>query len=415
MVFSFFKKAPEKMVARPAAVPRSREAPTGVSPPVPPSGRVPETVTPPAKPAPVAPVSAAEISTSDIDSSIDFVFSESSPDFQLETEIDPIDAEVEEAAVLFANSQDAAVRSVLENAVRIHQFGPGERLWLMLFDLYRLLGQKDAFEVLETDYVRSFEKSPPGWSDQSKGASRAKDAAAGSQVFKGQLTGDNDAAFDAVCQALDVNPRLRLDLSKVDNLDAEGCGRLLTRLKEAKKARRNLELLGREGLAALLEARVEPGRQEDRECWILLLELYQLQGQQQAFEDVAINYAVTFEISPPSWEPGRIAAPEPVCALATETAADPDAGGDAYVCRGEIKSSRFADLSAYAETRDHLIIECAALTRMDFISAGALLNVLSTIRRSGKQIVFRHPNHLVAELFGIVGLNAVATIVFAKN
>ena len=54
------------------------------------------------------------------------------------------------------------------------------------------------------------------------------------------------------------------------------------------------------------------------------------------------------------------------------------------------------------------------LTRIDFISAGALLNVLTAIRRTGKQIVFQHPNHLVAELFGIVGLKAVATIIPAK-
>jgi anti-anti-sigma regulatory factor len=62
-----------------------------------------------------------------------------------------------------------------------------------------------------------------------------------------------------------------------------------------------------------------------------------------------------------------------------------------------------------------VIIDCATVTRVDFISAGALLNVLSTVRRTGKQIVFRHPNHLVAELLGVVGLKAVAEIVFAKH
>ena len=34
--------------------------------------------------------------------------------------------------------------------------------------------------------------------------------------------------------------------------------------------------------------------------------------------------------------------------------------------------------------------------------------------QSGKPIIFQHPHHLVAELFSIVGINAVATIVFAK-
>jgi ABC-type transporter Mla MlaB component len=184
-------------------------------------------------------------------------------------------------------------------------------------------------------------------------------------------------------------------------------------LQQARKAKRDVELLGRDTLGTLVEASVESGRAADKECWLLLLELCQLQGQYEAFEEVAINYAVTFEVSPPSWEVNRVAAPEPVLQMARSSGSSDSL--DAYVMHGDIKASRFGDLPAHAEVHDPVLIECAQLTRMDFISAGALLNVLTTIRRSGKQIVFRHPNHLVAELFGIVGLKAVATIVMAKN
>jgi anti-anti-sigma regulatory factor len=99
---------------------------------------------------------------------------------------------------------------------------------------------------------------------------------------------------------------------------------------------------------------------------------------------------------------------------AAAPAGQPEAAG-AYVLQGEIRSARFGDLAAHAAAQDALIIDCARLVRIDFISAGTLLNVLTTIRRSGKQIVFRHPNHLVAELFGIVGLTAVATLVAGRN
>ena len=53
---------------------------------------------------------------------------------------------------------------------------------------------------------------------------------------------------------------------------------------------------------------------------------------------------------------------------------------------------------------------------MDFISAGALLNVLTTVQADGQaDRFFSHPNYLVAELFGIVGLKAVAAIVFGQG
>ena len=230
---------------------------------------------------------------------------------------------------------------------------------------------------------------------------------------RGTLTDDNNAAFDAIRQALEKNPKLRVDLSKVSRLDAGGCARLLSLLQQARKAGRELELLGRDTLQALLEKGVESGRAEDRECWLLLLELCQLQGQYERFEDLAINYAVTFEVSPPSWEAKRVAVPEPVLPRAAQGAGD-EVDADAYGLRGDIKASRFADLSAYAGVHDPVLIDCVALTRIDFISAGALLNLLTTVRRGGKQIVFRHPNHLVAELFGVVGLKAVASIIFAK-
>jgi anti-anti-sigma regulatory factor len=404
MVFSFFKKTPEKMVARPAVAPRAKEdagksTPAGaeLQAPVPPK----PVETPPAEP-PVAQYS-------------DFVFSESSPDFQIEAEIDPVDAEAEEAAVLFANGQDETVRAVLENAVRIHHFGPGERLWLMLFDLYRLTGNKAAFEALEVEYAQSFEKSPPSWVDQSRKQPKSNDAVPGSLLFRGELTGDNAAAFDAINQALAKNPRLRLDLSKVKQLDSAGCGQLLALLQQARKARRELELLGRDTLASLVQKRVVSGSAEDNECWLLLLELCQLQGQCEDFENLAVDYAVTFEVSPPSWESARVAAPEPVPELAPENAPGDALLDEAYVLRGEIKALRFSDLAAHAESRDSLVIECSELKRMDFISAGALLNALTTVRRSGKPIIFHYPNFLVAELFSVVGLNAVATIIFAKH
>jgi anti-anti-sigma regulatory factor len=403
MVFSFFKKTPEKMIARPAVDPRLKDEGDKS---LPSSNALPEF-------SPSKSPGSSKSETPSLDYS-DFVFSESSPDFQIEADIDPVDAEAEEAAVLFANGQDEAVRVVLENAVRVHHFGPGERLWLMLFDLYRLTGNKAAFEVLEVEYTQSFEKSPPGWRDKSKSQPKLADVVAGSLLFRGDLTGDNLSSFDAIAKALEKNPKLRLDLSKVSRLDPKGCDLLLTLLQQARKAKRELELLGRDTVGTLVQERVVTGRAEDKECWLLFLELCQLQGQYEIFEDVAVDYAVTFEVSPPSWENSRVAAPEPVLQKTGEGVGG-SAPGDAYQLRGDIKALRFSDLAAYAELRDTVLIDCSELVRMDFISAGALLNALTVVRRTGKQIVFRHPNFLVAELFGVVGLNAVASIILAKH
>ena len=409
MVFSFFKKQPEKMIARPAAVPRQAAEP--VSPPSSPGQPAsPELAKGSPEVAKVAKaVDVAESLQSDFS---DFRLSQSSLDFQIEAEVDPIDSQAEEAAVLFANHQDSAVQAVLESALQTHRSGAAERLWLMLFDLYRISGQQQAFEAMELEYARAFEKSPPGWRSRPADQARVPESTAGSVLFKGELLGANTGAFEVVRQALEKNRKIRLDLSKVKQLDPEGCGCLLSLMVRARRNKGEIELLGREALGELVQGRVEPGKAEGKDCWLLLLEICQLQGRHEAFEEAAIDYAVTFEESPPSWEVARIAAPEPLVRGSVVVAGD--AERDAYVLKGEVKSSRFGDLAGYANVHDPVLIDCAELTRMDFISAGALLNALVTIRSSGKQIVFRNPNHLVAELFGVVGLKAVATIVFSK-
>ena len=394
MVFSFFKKPPEKMVAKPSVVPRQKEAPEDAV----------KADTPASRPDTPSEVGAAsELS--------DFVFSESFPQFQIEAEIDPIDASAEEAAMLYANGQDEATRVVLEDAIRVHAFGPGEHLWLMLFDLNRLSGNKPAFEAAEVDFARCFEKSPPGWGEKPSVAAASK-AVAGSQQFRGELLGTNAAAFEAVRQALKKNAHLKLDLSGIKQLDAEGCEQLLILTQQARKNKCEIELLGRDVLGVMLQTKVESGVRQYQACWLLFLELCQLQGQREIFEDVAVDYAVTFEVSPPSWEEKRVASPEP--GQPPADAEERSASEEAYALQGEIRALRFADLPTYAGSRDTVVIDCAGLVRMDFVSAGALLNVLTTIRRSGKTIVFRHPNRLVAELFAVVGLNAVANVVFAK-
>jgi anti-anti-sigma regulatory factor len=408
MVFSFFKKRPEKMISRPPVVAQlAVESEEKQSP---------------------ADAQAKDENVQDTPFSEDFSDSEFfqfSPDFQVNEDLDPVDAPAEEAAVLFSNDQDRAAQAILEDALKAQGSGQAERLWLMLFDLYRLSGQQSAFDAMGVDYARVFEKSPPVWSAEAEPALPVKAAKGkgGQVLFKGDLVGGNAASFNAVHKALEENRALRLDMSKVGKIDPEGCAQFLELLAYAGKNKRSVDLRGVDALIALAQACVEAGKKETpatgKECWKLLLELFQRQGRQEVFEELAIDYAVTFEESPPSWEAGRAAAPESDAQdvpEAQDTAVENDAADDgAYVLSGEVKSARFSDLPGFAQTKDVLLIDCAKLTRIDFVSAGALLNTLTAVRSSGKQIAFRHPNRLVAELFRVVGLTSVASVVFAKH
>ena len=70
------------------------------------------------------------------------------------------------------------------------------------------------------------------------------------------------------------------------------------------------------------------------------------------------------------------AAPEPE--IPAEVPASGEVG-DAYVLHGEVKASRFSDIASFADSRDAVQIDCSGLKRLDFISAGALLNALTSV------------------------------------
>src|SRR5204862_390592 len=63
-----------------------------------------------------------------------------------------------------------------------------------------------------------------------------------------------------------------------------------------------LQLQGGEVLRKVLEAQVRVGEPVGEEYWSLLLELLQWLQNAAEFEEQAVNYAISFEVSPPSWE-----------------------------------------------------------------------------------------------------------------
>jgi hypothetical protein len=189
MVFSFFKKQPNKMPERPAARPRPVEPLPEVKPPpaeaaepvkplpepLPdleftssqsfastPAGAKPQAVS--AQPAggtasPAAPAASDDFSIDDFDS--DFTNS-SVMGIDVDHDVDPLQSCVEQVVVLYANGQDGAARSLLETFVRSYRGVEGKRFWMLLFDLLQISGDRAAFEnsVLTTPRLASARRRP---------------------------------------------------------------------------------------------------------------------------------------------------------------------------------------------------------------------------------------------------------------
>lgn len=426
MVFSLFKKKAQKVpqgeIMRPK--PATAPAPGGHSVlPGAPEETAEETAkareplpdlefTPAAQPVSGAKQSSAPKTQAEMDrmlSEFDREFTDSSVmGINVDHGADSIQADIEQVAVLYANGQDAVVRPLLESLLGAYPGTEGLRLWQMLFDFLVLKGDRDAFDKLTVEFVDACEMSPPPWVDL---RAAPKAAAAGTAVavgeLQGLLTADDVSVLTPLADALRDKRPLRVDCSRLVGLDDEIAGRLADLLMSARRQGAVIALDQVEGVMPRLRRRLTVGEAQNARTWLLVLELLQRNGTQEDFEQCAIDFAVTFERSPPSWEAVR--AP-------TLPVAKPAKRADnAHYLSGEIRNSRFDDLIHVLGVTEHVVIDFSDVRRLDFFSAGQLVNRLSPFKASGKEVILRSPNHLVAELMAVVGLNKFARIIVPKS
>ncbi|MGB5206507.1 MAG: STAS domain-containing protein, partial [Azonexus sp.] len=259
-----------------------------------------------------------------------------------------IQSDIEQVAVIYANGQDTIVRPLLESLLGAYPGTEGLRLWQMLFDFLQLSGDRAAFDKLSGEFVQTCEMSPPPWRQVTP-----KPASAGPGVavceLQGVLTADHPAVLSPLADALKLKRPLRVDCSRLLGCDDEIAGRLAELLTGARRQGAVIVLDQIEGVIQPLRSRLVAGEAQNARSWLLLLELLQRHGTQEEFEQCAIDFAVTFERSPPSWE--AVTAPS---LPATKNAAPVD---DAHYLSGEIKNSRFDDLIAVLNLQENVVLD----------------------------------------------------------
>jgi len=147
----------------------------------------------------------------------------------------------------------------------------------------------------------------------------------------------------------------------------------------------------------VLEAALQQGDAPEA-CWFMLLELYELHGDRQRYQAVALKYAACFKKAPPT--------PRPPVALVAKGALP---GGQRL--SGQIVSAGADSFSfLLAPSGAEVEIDASQLQRMDFVSAGILLNTMLALQRAGKRVRIRQLSHLVAALLASVGIGSIAAL-----
>ena len=334
---------------------------------------------------------------------------------------------IDESAILFSNGQFEGAEAVLRAGLRRDDLGSATRMaWLMLFEIVNQRGDRAGFEQLTMDYAVRFPNSPPAWfefSDTTMGDPAANGAGAPAAAVTSfgacvRLPEAIDATIVGHLEKLRSltasHAAVQLDASDARVVDVAGASLMLRVLGAFKRSHRELTLVGAATLAEALSRAVESGRRDSSDAlWMLQLELLRMLNRHDDFEETAIQYCITYEVSPPQWE-----APLPNLKVAPPTA-PPAAAAESvsanvpFELRGVVDGEGEPHLSRLltaGRNQTEIVIDCSQLRRLSFSAGSALLGTLRKLNQAGARIELRQSSALVGALLQLLGVTAFAQV-----
>lgn len=323
----------------------------------------------------------------------------------------------EQAAILFANGANQAVAPILQAELKEIRGKRHLETWLMLFELYQQTGDRAAHEILGLEFVLEFEKTPPIWLERKAISPHKKPDAGNICTFGAALTATTqDSELHTFRSMAARMESLRLDFSRVREIDSMAAAEILAIWQISRKMAAPRQILGAETFGQLLQGKIETGRRNPAEApfWLLLIELYQAIGLQEGFENLAVDYAITFEVSPPSWD-DRLAPPKAEPEIPVQEAGHAEKSSqDGLFLQGDINTEHpqaLVEIRDYAQnTAGELVLNFEEVDRVDFESAGQFLNLFMAFLQQGRSVRIVQVNALVFALLRLMGIADLVSI-----
>ncbi len=319
------------------------------------------------------------------------------------------DPELEEAAIRFANSDDSGAERGLLAALRGHDLAAqAAQSWTAaLLELYRATQRRGDYEAAAAEFASHLNGLVPAWS--ALGSSAAASSMAPSPIWcsPATLTAVDMEQLRAVM--LSSPMPWYLGWAGLEQIAPDAFPLLQDLLISLCEEAASLRFDGADRLLQALRTLTPSGvRGVNPACWEMRLCALRALRLQDDFELAALDYCVTFGVSPPTWA-------EPGCSLVAPGVSmakgESDLATVGLELRGEILGDASQALAALdAASLGSMLIDCSDLVRVDFAAAGSILNWVAMRQADGWQLQFLNVHRLVAAFFHVIGINEHAKI-----
>ncbi len=375
--------------------------------------------------------------------------------FAEELSDDASDPELEEAAIRFANGDDEGAESGLMDALKSSEgqseFAP---LWMAaLFDFYRATNQPHKFDSLALDFADKVGRSAPAWmsmTDQISAKVAEEIERTRPQGLRAKAIWESPpvlslAAMGELHLALANAPSpWHLNWSGLQEILPDALRMLSSLFANWCTQPVSLHFEGASTLDRVLKACTPSGSKTVNTLWWRLrMDGLRIMRLQDEFELVALDYCVTYEVSPPAWADAACEylvdgvqvtgtpLAESVHTHSASLRTDPpdhaytvpagmeDVPAVVIELAGEILGDAAEALQRLESGRHQgvgrLVVSCAKLIRVDFSAAGSILNWVANREEEGCHVQFREVHRLVGAFFNVIGINEHAKVVLRAN
>ncbi len=375
--------------------------------------------------------------------------------FAVELSDDNSDPDLEEAAIRFANGDDAGAESGLLDALK--GGGGNVEVWTSaLFDFYRATGRQARFEAMALDFAERSGRSAPAWFSMPEQLGQIHEDTADAPLAEAppdkaiwECPAALDLASMGVLHLALANAPMPwlLNWNSLTQIEPNALHSLSQLFSNWCAQRVRLRFEGADVLLKVLQAATPSGQKGVNTLWWRLrMDALRIMRMQDEFELVALDYCVTFEVSPPSWQDAYCEYVQPRLGRTGESSPASLHGGG-YVGGGRRASDSGQALTAPMGLEDvpvviveltgeiagdavealerleagrhqgsgRLVISCAKLIRVDFSAAGSILNWVASREEEGCNVQFREVHRLVGAFFNVIGINEHARVVLRSN
>lgn len=333
----------------------------------------------------------------------------------------------DEVATLYAEGETKYAVELLIKHIHENQGKVDKRFWFMLMDIYQVTDQKGAFEKVALLFAKTFSCSPPSWLEKSEDSNKMTVGGKNMLIIDGPLKNDNETRFKEFLKSAREEKFCRIEASrlKFDSSDVSGLEAFLRLMTDLRKYKITSLLMGDNHVLQFCKQYIlsQEGKtlnsnfvRNETLFWLLTLEIYQWKGRENDFEELALEYAMKFDESPPGYDYKNVMKLSASQINEAEAAA---ARNKVTLVEKNLNSNNLASLLGIIEeqmkTGMRAEVEFGHVERVDFACASSLIHFLQELQvkqeNSEKKIIFKNPCEPVVALFDMIGLTEFLDII----